>query len=443
MCNNDVVSWFLILTLGTGKTTTARKMGQVYYDMGFLSSIEVIESSASELIGQFVGQTGPKTKAVLEKALGKVLLVDEAYRLSGSSFGKEALDELVDLLTKPKFTGKIVVILAGYDNEINDLVAVNPGLSSRFPEAIVFPHMMPDHCLQILERSLKEKDIEAPALRDANSPDYKKMVSLLERLASTPNWGNARDVQTLAKTMIGSVYKASSTVPGPLNISPENILGCTKNMLAERQSRAVSVPTSGLTASPQQQTQSQDHTPPPKHTVSTASATKQSTDDPNRHGSPPDLNPEVRDPGVSDQIWNQLQADKLAAEHAQKIAEQQLQKYEEDLIRAKALDTDKTAELARLAQQKARDDAEMIELKRRREEARLQEQMARIAHEKALAEFEKVRREQRERREKETRAQQKLREMGVCPAGFRWTKQGGGYRCAGGSHWVDDRQLGI
>ncbi len=106
-----MASQFLIGFIGTGKTTTARKMGQVYYDMGFLSSVEVIESSASELIGQFVGQTGPKTRAVLEKALGKVLLIDESYRLSGSSFGNEALDELVDLLTKPKFVGKLLLFL--------------------------------------------------------------------------------------------------------------------------------------------------------------------------------------------------------------------------------------------------------------------------------------------------------------------------------------------
>src|SRR5258707_4535296 len=59
-----------IFDIGTGKTTTARKMGQVYYDMGFLSSPEVIECSASDLVGQYVGQTGPKTKAIFEKALG-------------------------------------------------------------------------------------------------------------------------------------------------------------------------------------------------------------------------------------------------------------------------------------------------------------------------------------------------------------------------------------
>lgn len=438
-----MVSQSLIDLIGTGKTTTARKMGQVYYDMGFLSSVEVIESSASELIGQFIGQTGPKTRAVLEKALGKVLLIDESYRLSGSSFGKEALDELVDLLTKPKFVGKIVVILAGYAKEINDLLSLNPGLSSRFPEEIIFPNMSPECCLQILERSLKQKEIEAPALRDIKSPDYKRMVRLLKELASTPNWGNARDIQTLAKTMIGSVYKAISTTTGSLSISSKDILTCTRTMLTERQGRAASIPSSNLSAFPQQPAQSLDQPPPAKHAVSAASATAQSApslDDPESHVN---KTSEERDPGVSDQIWNQLQADKQAADRAQKIAEEQLQRQEQDLILAKAREAAKTAELARLAQQKAKDDAEMKELKRQREESRLQEQMARVAREHALAKLKRVQMEQQKRREQEAKAQQKLREMGVCPMGYRWIKQGGGYRCAAGSHWVSDGQLGI
>lgn len=77
-------------------------MGQVYYDMGFLSSVEVVECSASDLVGQYVGQTGPKTKKLFEKALGRVLFIDEAYRLSQGQFAQEAIDELVGILTQEK-----------------------------------------------------------------------------------------------------------------------------------------------------------------------------------------------------------------------------------------------------------------------------------------------------------------------------------------------------
>ena len=142
-------------------------MGQVFYDMGFLSAVEVIECSASDLVGQYVGQTGPKTRAQLDKALGKVLFVDEAYRLSEGNFATEAINELVDLLTKQTYKGKIFVILAGYAEEINHLISVNPGLSSRFPEEITFENIDPKSCLQLLESTVRRQQIEMPDLGDA------------------------------------------------------------------------------------------------------------------------------------------------------------------------------------------------------------------------------------------------------------------------------------
>lgn len=173
---------------GTGKTTTARKMGQVFYDMGFLSAVEVIECSASDLIGQFVGQTGPKTRAQLDKALGKVLFVDEAYRLSEGHFATEAINELVDSLTKLKYKGKIVVILAGYAEQINHLISVNPGLSSRFPEEITFKNMTPKSCLQLLDSTIRQQKIGTPNLGDALTELHVEMIKLLEQLASLPSW---------------------------------------------------------------------------------------------------------------------------------------------------------------------------------------------------------------------------------------------------------------
>ena len=97
-------------------------------------------------MGQYVGHTGPKTVAMLKKGLGKVLFVDEAYRLGEGQFAREAIDELVDSLTRPQFLGKIVVILAGYGENMNRLLSVNPGLSSRFPEEIVFENMTHEEC---------------------------------------------------------------------------------------------------------------------------------------------------------------------------------------------------------------------------------------------------------------------------------------------------------
>src|SRR5262245_10975009 len=184
-------------------------MGQVYYDMGFLSSVEVIECSASDLVGQYVGQTGPKTKKLFEKALGHVLFVDEAYRLSEGAFAKEAIDELVGIMTQETFIGKLVIVLAGYDDDMNRLMAVNSGLSSRFPEEIVLQNMNPGSCVEVLNRELKKKGIVMVELENPLSSTYKQMKGLIEKLSNLPSWGNARDIKTLSKQMIGLALKHS------------------------------------------------------------------------------------------------------------------------------------------------------------------------------------------------------------------------------------------
>ncbi len=106
--------------------------------MGILGSSDYVECSASDLIGQYVGQTGPKTQAKLTEGLGRVLFIDEAYRFCDGHFGKEAINEPSIVWTKPKYMEKIVVILAGYTHQIDELLRINPGLSSRFHEEVVF-----------------------------------------------------------------------------------------------------------------------------------------------------------------------------------------------------------------------------------------------------------------------------------------------------------------
>ncbi|KAI2606749.1 P-loop containing nucleoside triphosphate hydrolase protein [Hypoxylon sp. NC1633] len=136
-------------TPGTGKTTTARKMGNVFYDLGFLATTEIIEIRR---------HTGPKTRALFEKALGKVLFIDEAYRLASTSdsrsFASEAVGELVDILTQDRFRNNLVVVLAGYEEDINRLLATNPGLSSRFPETVNFENLTPALYCELLFRSI-------------------------------------------------------------------------------------------------------------------------------------------------------------------------------------------------------------------------------------------------------------------------------------------------
>jgi hypothetical protein len=169
--------------------------------MGFLASIELVECSASDLVGEYIGQTGPKTKDLFEKAIGKVLFVDEAYRLSQGHFAQEALDEVVGLMTNEKFMGKMVIILAGYEREMNQLLGSNPGLSSRFSEEFILPNMSASRCLELLDKELRESKIVLEGLSDSSSSLHEDMLNIMVDMASLENWGNARDVKSIAKKL--------------------------------------------------------------------------------------------------------------------------------------------------------------------------------------------------------------------------------------------------
>jgi SpoVK/Ycf46/Vps4 family AAA+-type ATPase len=228
---------------GTGKTTTARKIAQVYYDMGFLSEASVIECSASDLVGKYMGYSCPKTAKMFERALGKLLFIDEACRLaqgdSNSSFNSEVLSELVDLLTKPKFHGKLIVILAGYEEEMNYLLSMNPGLASRFPDEINFKALAPLNCLQILKMKLGHAGITMLVLDQPNKMGYKNVLRLLSLLAATPSWGNARHVERLAKTLSRHVFASVRGDDDQLVCHSSTAVAIMENMVLERRVRPV------------------------------------------------------------------------------------------------------------------------------------------------------------------------------------------------------------
>jgi hypothetical protein len=208
--------------------------------MGFLASIELVECSASDLVGEYVGQTGPKTKDLFEKAIGKVLFVDEAYRLSQGHFAQEAIDEIVGLMTNEKFMGKMVIILAGYEREMNQLLGSNPGLSSRFSEEFILPNMSASRCLELLDKELRESKIVLEGLSDSSSSLYEDMMSIMVDMASLENWGNARDVKSIAKKLARPAFISAAKVPGgSLVVPPEEALHIMRNALSEQRERLV------------------------------------------------------------------------------------------------------------------------------------------------------------------------------------------------------------
>lgn len=221
---------------GTGKTTTARRIGQVFYDMGLLATNQVYDCSTTDLIGEYRGHTGPKTQKVFQRALGKVLFIDEAYRLNDDDcFGKEALIEMLNLLTKEAYKNKLVVILAGYDDDINKLLKVNAGLGSRFPEVIQFESLKPKDCVQLFVQRLEEQKLDVTAVEPAPVKD--KLQSSFERLSALPDWGNARDVDALAKAVFGRILKGSSAEKPEMVAKVGEVSAEVDEMIAEREKR--------------------------------------------------------------------------------------------------------------------------------------------------------------------------------------------------------------
>ncbi|MBF6097896.1 type VII secretion AAA-ATPase EccA [Nocardia cyriacigeorgica] len=147
---------------GTGKTTIARVIAKIFAGLGVVQNAEVIEVSRNDMVGTHLGHTAPKTNALIDSALGGVLFIDEAYTLiqeglsGGDAFGKEAVDTLLARMENDR--DKLVVIIAGYEDEIDRFLASNDGLASRFTKRIRFSSYDADELVQIAEHIAKKKD---------------------------------------------------------------------------------------------------------------------------------------------------------------------------------------------------------------------------------------------------------------------------------------------
>ncbi len=153
---------------GTGKTTVARIIADVFKAVGILPRGQLVETDRSGLVSGYVGQTAGKTNAVIDSALGGVLFIDEAYALASggpSDFGQEAIDTLLKRMEDER--GKLIVIAAGYEREMQNFLKSNSGLRSRFSKTIVFPDYEPAELRSIFVALLKNKQMQItkPALK--------------------------------------------------------------------------------------------------------------------------------------------------------------------------------------------------------------------------------------------------------------------------------------
>merc|ERR1719456_2191610 len=180
---------------GTGKTTVARVVADLLNKMGMLRNGHLVEADRSSLVAGYCGQTALKTKAVVESAIGGVLFIDEAYALvqgERDSFGTEALDTLIRLVEEHR--NDLVCIMAGYRNEMAELVSRNPGLQSRFPTTIEFPDYSLEQLIQIAERMLLQ---DCMMLSIDATPKLQKFLQRLMHAVKGGALGNGRAVRNL------------------------------------------------------------------------------------------------------------------------------------------------------------------------------------------------------------------------------------------------------
>jgi len=185
---------------GTGKTTVARLMSRIFQGLGFLSKGHLIETDRSGMVAGYVGQTAKKVDDLVNSALDGVLFIDEAYALvpeeSGRDFGQEAIDVLLKRMED--YRDRLVIIVAGYTDEMTTFIESNPGLESRFNRYFYFNHYQPEELLAIFEKMCSKSHFKL------SDDAREKLRSVFEELyvKRDKTFGNARLVRNLFERII-------------------------------------------------------------------------------------------------------------------------------------------------------------------------------------------------------------------------------------------------
>ena len=211
------VSYHLVFygSPGTGKTTVARIVGRIYKDLGVLKKGHTVETDRAGLVGEYVGKTGPKTDTVIMKALDGILFIDEAYSLvpeggGGNDYGQEAISTILKRMED--YRDRLVVIVAGYKDEMQRFIDSNPGLQSRFNRYIDFPDYTGQELTEIFKMYMKKNQY---TLNDSTEAYLRTRFDIVVEKKDR-NFGNARYARNVFEK---SIQAQANRLAGQTNLS--------------------------------------------------------------------------------------------------------------------------------------------------------------------------------------------------------------------------------
>lgn len=207
---------------GTGKTTVARLIGQLYKSLGLLKSGHVVEADRTSLVAAYLGQTAIKTRAVCKSALGGVLFIDEAYSLAvdGRDYGQEAIEALLTFMEDHR--GEFVVVVAGYADRMETFLRSNPGLRSRFDQTLYFPDYTTSELVTMFATLAKENQyVLYPGVRDA-------LKAHINSWSRGEGFGNGREVRRLFNFIVGA---HAASLAGKSDITTRQLRTITKDLI--------------------------------------------------------------------------------------------------------------------------------------------------------------------------------------------------------------------
>jgi hypothetical protein len=443
----------------------------VLFGLELKPSDKIIETTALDMTGDFVGQTVTKVNGLLQEAKGGVLFIDEAYNFDGH-FGKEALDTIVAAMTSDEYKD-VQIVIAGYPAEIDDMFRTNAGLKSRFTHFFEFPDWTPEDCASFFSKCTQDQKFESLEnnVLDAVAKGCVDLIRL-------EGWANGRDVKRLYdESKSNRAERIHDHPEDARTLLLDDVEPAIATMIQARQPKSrngrideAALSKSALPPAEMMRSPTASNLPPLSQRQETHSevGTKVNLETHAEVGTKVNLDQGIteevseetgcsqeslqveetetssehvnsndgRDDGVPDEVWDELQACKAREEERQK----ELARIQEDMENALREEEEAKrrheAELERIQKEVEREEQERARQEEEEREAqrRYEEEMRRKKIEEQLRKLDEELRRQEE-------IKSRLRVIGPCPQGFNWHKTGSGWRCGGGTHFVSEAEL--